>query len=82
MDMSRMATLIYPNSMQILYSFDDVNRITEIKRYVDGSNDEILMDNVQYDTESLLTHFDYGNGLTALFTYDSRERLLSTEVKD
>jgi hypothetical protein len=30
--------------MQVLYSYDDLNRMTEIKRYVDGTNDEILMD--------------------------------------
>ena len=58
---SRLTKLTYPDDMQILYSYDDLNRTTEIKRYVDGVNDEILMDNIQYDTESLLTQFDYGN---------------------
>ena len=78
----RLTKLTYPDSMQILYSYDDLNRMIEIKRYVDGSNDEILMDNVQYDTESLLTQFDYGNGLQAFFTYDSRDRPLAIDFKN
>jgi RHS repeat-associated protein len=68
--------------MQILYTYDDLNRITEIKRYVDGQNDEILFDNPQYDGESLLTQFDYGNDIRATYTYDSRDRLLTIEFKD
>jgi YD repeat-containing protein len=79
---SRMTTLTYPDNMQIVYSYDDLDRVTEIKRYVDGSNDEILMDNTQYNTENLLTQFDYGNDLRATFTYDSRDRPLTIDVKD
>ena len=79
---SRLNKLTYPDDMEILYSYDDLNRVTEIKRYVDGSNDEILLDNVQYNTESLLTQFDYGNDLQATFTYDSRDRDLTFDVKN
>ncbi|MBU7030457.1 MAG: DUF2341 domain-containing protein [Theionarchaea archaeon] len=79
---SRLTKLTYPDNMQILYSYDDLNRTTEIKRYVDGSNDEVLMDNVQYDTESLLTQFDYGNDLEATFSYDSLDRLSTIDVKN
>ena len=79
---NRITTLTYPDSMQILYSYDDLNRVTGIKRYIDGSNDEILMDNIQYDTENLLTQFDYGNDLQATFSYDSRDRLSALDVKN
>jgi RHS repeat-associated protein len=77
---NRITGLTYPDTMQILYSYDDLNRVTEIKRYIDGSNDEILLDNAQYDAESLLTQFDYGNGLQATFSYDSRDRLSTLDV--
>ena len=30
----------------------------------------------------LLTHFDYGNGLKATFSYDSRDRILTLDIKD
>ncbi len=79
---SRLSKLIYPDNMQILYSYDDLNRTTEIRRYVDGSNDEILMDGVQYDVEGLLNQFDYGNDLQATFSYDSRDRPLTIDIKD
>jgi RHS repeat-associated protein len=79
---SKVTTLTYPDDMEILYSYDDLNRTTEIKRYVDGSNDEILLDNTQYDTESLLTQFDYGNDLQATFTYDSLDRISTIDVKN
>jgi RHS repeat-associated protein len=79
---NRLTSLTYPDSMQILYSYDDLDRTTEIKRYIDGINDEILMDNVQYDTESLLTLFDYGNDLRATFTYDTRDRLSTFDLKN
>ncbi|MBU7047927.1 MAG: RHS repeat-associated core domain-containing protein, partial [Theionarchaea archaeon] len=79
---SRLTTLTYPDNMQILYSYDDLNRIAEIKRYTDGVTDEILLDNVQYNTESLLTQFDYGNDLRALFSYDSRDRISTIAVKN
>ncbi|MGC1123355.1 MAG: RHS repeat-associated core domain-containing protein [Candidatus Methanofastidiosia archaeon] len=79
---NRITKLTYPDTMQILYSYDDLNRVTEIKRYVDGSNDEVLLDNTQYDTESLLTQFDYGNDLQATFSYDSRDRLSTLDVKN
>jgi RHS repeat-associated protein len=79
---SRLTTLTYPDDMEILYAYDDLNRTTEIKRYVDGSNDEILLDNTQYDTESLLTQFDYGNDLQATFTYDSLDRISTIDVKN
>lgn len=68
--------------MEIVYSYDDFNRITEVRRYVDGVNDEVLMHNVQYNQQSLLTQFDYGNGLGATFSYDSRERISTLNVKD
>jgi RHS repeat-associated protein len=74
--------LIYPDNMQILYSYDDLGRTIEIKRYVDGSNDEILMDSAVYDTEDLITQFDYGNGLRATFTYNSRDRPLTIDVRN
>ena len=79
---SRMTRITYPDSMQILYEYDDLNRTTEIKRYVDGQDDEILFDNPQYDVESLLTQFDYGNDIQTTYTYDSRDRVLTIEVKD
>jgi RHS repeat-associated protein len=79
---NRLATVTYPDSMKVLYSYDDLNRITEIKRYIDGVNDEILMENVQYNTESLLTQFEYGNNLQATFSYDSRDRLSTVAVKN
>ena len=79
---NRLTKLTYPNGMQILHSYDDLNRITEITRYIDGSNDEILMDNVQYSVENLLSQLDYGNGLRSTFTYDSRDILSTLDVKD
>jgi YD repeat-containing protein len=79
---SRLTKLTYPEGMQVLYSYDDLNRTTEIKRYVDGLTDEILLDNVHYDAESLLTQFDYGNDLQATFSYDSRDRPLTIDIKD
>jgi RHS repeat-associated protein len=79
---NRLTTLTYPDDMEILYSYDDLNRTTEVKRYVDGSNDEVIMDNTQYDTESLLTQFDYGNDLQATFSYDSRDRVSAIDVKN
>jgi RHS repeat-associated protein len=79
---SRLTGLTYPDSMQVLYSYDDLNRVTEVKRYVDGSNDEILMNNAQYNTEGQVTQFDYGNGLQAHFSYDSRDRITAIDVKD
>lgn len=79
---NRLANLTYPDNMQILYFYDDLNRMTEIKRYVDGVHDEVLMDNVQYNAESLLNQFDYGNDLRALFTYDSRDRPLTVDIID
>jgi RHS repeat-associated protein len=79
---NRLTKLTYPDNTQILYSYDDLNRITEIKRYVDGENDEILLDNVQYNTESLLIQFDFGNDLRSTFTYDSRHRFLTIDLKD
>jgi len=56
---SRLTRLTYSDNMQALYSYDDLNRTTEIKRYVGGVTDEILLDNIQCNTESLLTQFDY-----------------------
>ncbi len=79
---SRPTKLTYPDTTQILYSYDDLNRMTEIKRYVDGINDEILLDNIQYNTESLLTQFDYGNDLRATFSYDQIDRISTINVKD
>jgi RHS repeat-associated protein len=74
--------ITYPDSMEIVYEYDDLNRMREIKRYVDGQNDEILFSNPQYDAESLLTQFEYGNGLYAFYTFDSRDRPLTIDVKD
>ncbi len=79
---SRLTALTYPDSMKILYTYDDLDRMTEIKRYIDGSNDEILLDNVQYDTDNLLTQFDYGNNLRTTSSYDSRDRISTIDVKD
>ena len=79
---SRLTKLTYPDSMQILYTYDDLNRMTEIKRYVDGSNDEIILDGTQYNTDNLLTQFDYGNDLQATFTHDSRDRVLTLDIKN
>jgi RHS repeat-associated protein len=79
---SRVTEITYPDSMQILYTYDDLNRTTKIKRYVNGENDEILFDSPQYNVKSLLTQFDYGNDIQATYTYDSRDRPLTIDVKD
>jgi RHS repeat-associated protein len=79
---NRLTKLTYPDSMQILYSYDDLNRTKEIKRYVDGSNDEVLLDQVQYDVDNLITQFDYGNDLQATFSYDARDRISTMDVKN
>jgi RHS repeat-associated protein len=79
---TRLTKLTYPDSMQILYSYDDLNRTTEIKRYVDGLNDEVLLDQVQYDVDNLITQFDYGNDLQAAFSYDTRDRIATIDVKN
>ncbi|MBU7022412.1 MAG: hypothetical protein HXS41_15280, partial [Theionarchaea archaeon] len=79
---SRLTKLTYPDTMEIIYSYDDLNRITNVKRYVDGSNDEIILDNVQYNAESLLTQVDYGNDLRATFSHDSRDRISTIDLKN
>jgi RHS repeat-associated protein len=79
---SRLTTLAYPDGMQILYFYDDLNRMTQIKRYIDGQDNEILMENAQYNTENLLTQFDYGNALQTTLSYDSRDRISAIDVKD
>jgi RHS repeat-associated protein len=79
---NRLTTLIYPDTTQILYSYDDLNRTTEISRYRDGITNEILLDHILYNTESQLTQFSNGNGLQTTFTYDSRDRLSTLDVKN
>jgi RHS repeat-associated protein len=79
---NRLTSLTYPDDIEILYSYDDLNRLLEVKRYVDGVNDEVLMDGIEYNTESAVTQLDYGNGLRASFSYDSLHRPLSIELKD
>lgn len=79
---NRMTALTYPDTMEISYSYDDLNRVTEIKRYIDGSNDEILLSNIQYDAEGLITQFDYGNDMRATLSYDSRDRLSMFDVRN
>jgi RHS repeat-associated protein len=77
---NRLTVLTYPDNMQILYFYDDLNRIIEIKRYIDGSNDEILMDNVHYNTESLLTQYDCGNNVRTTFSHDLMDRVSTCDV--
>ena len=79
---NRLIKLTYPDDMQILYSYNDFNKITEIKRYVDGSNDEVLLNNTSYNTEKQLTQFDYGNGLQYSISYDSIDRPFTIDIKD
>jgi RHS repeat-associated protein len=79
---NRLTTLTYPDDMEILYTYDDLGRTTEVERYVDGSNDEVIVDNVQYNVCDLLTQFDYGNDLQATYTYDARHRVLTIDLKD
>ena len=79
---NRLTALTYPDTMHILYTYDDLNRITEIKRYVDGQNDEILFNNAVYDVENTLTQFNSGNGLQTLFSRDSKNRITTITVKD
>jgi YD repeat-containing protein len=33
---NRLTAMVYPDSTQILYMYDDLNRTTEIRRYIDG----------------------------------------------
>jgi RHS repeat-associated protein len=78
---SQITKLTYPDSMQILYTYTDLGGIAEIKRYIDGVNDEILMHNTQHSIKGLLTQFEYGNGLAARFSYDDRDRLLTIDIE-
>ena len=66
-------------SILVLY---DVNRLTEIKQCIDGVPDKTLLDNIQYNTESLLTQFDYGNYMQTTLSYDSRDRIRALDVKN
>ena len=49
---------------------------------MDVQNDEILFSDPQYDVESLLTQFAYGNSLQAFYTFDSRDRHLIIDITD
>jgi YD repeat-containing protein len=40
------------------------------------------MDNIQYNTERLLTQVDYGNDMRAVFSYDQRDRISTLDVND
>ena len=64
---SRLTKLTYPEGMQVLYSYDDLNRETEIKRYVDGLTDEILLDNVHYDAYQV--NLSTGKQITVVIPY-------------
>jgi uncharacterized protein RhaS with RHS repeats len=75
---NKLTDLTYPDGMHVLYLYDDLNRLTEIKQHVDDVPDETLLDNIQYDTESMVSHFDYGNDLKATFSYDTRDRIPET----
>ncbi len=77
-----MAKLTYSDNIEILYSYDDLGRTIEVKRYIGGINDETLLDNVQYNTESLLTQFDYGNDLRVTFSYDQIDRVSTIDIKN
>jgi RHS repeat-associated protein len=79
---SRLTRLTYPDDMEILYFYDDLNRMTEINRYIDGIHDEVLMSNAQYDAENVLTQVYYGNGLRATYSYDVRDRLSTVDIAD
>ncbi|MBU7038791.1 MAG: hypothetical protein HXS52_12740 [Theionarchaea archaeon] len=77
---SQLEKLTYPDGMQILYSYDDLGELTEIRRYVDGINDEVLIHNALYNSKGFLTQFQYGNGLLASFSYDVRDRLKTVDL--
>ena len=79
---NRLTALTYPDNMQILYTYDDLNRITGIIRHVDGQNDELLLDSVHYDMKNTLTQFTSGNGLVTTFSRDSKDRISTIDVKD
>lgn len=81
-NMSRLTDITYPDDTHIVYSYDDLNRITQVKQYIDGIHDEILQDNIQYNNKGLLTQFHYGNELQTAFLYDSRKRPLKIDVTD
>lgn len=60
--------LIYPPNLEYLMKCNWHHTQRWVGKYVHSipfnvSNDGILMNNIQYGTESLLTQFDYGNGL-------------------
>jgi hypothetical protein len=40
------------------------------------------MDQVQYDVDNLITQFNYGNDLQATFSYDTRDRISTMDVKN
>lgn len=79
-EVGRLTNLTYPDNTQILYSYNDLNLTTEIRRYVDGVQDEILLNNTQYNNENQLLGFNYGNGLHTTFAYDTRDRLSALDV--
>jgi RHS repeat-associated protein len=67
---NRISGLLYPDGTEILYEYDDFSRIIQVTQYIDGVQDEVIMNNVQYDTEGLLTQTEYGNGLTGTYSYN------------
>ena len=79
---NRLTALVYPDDTRIVYLYDDLGRMIEVKRFVDGQNDEILMDEIRYDEENLLSQFNYGNNLQSSFSYDSNDRFAAIQVKN
>ena len=79
---NKLTDLTYPDGMHVLYLYDDVNRLTKIKKCIDSAPDKTLLDNIQYNTESLLTQFDYGNYMQTTLSYDSRDRIRALDVNN
>ncbi|MGC1121224.1 MAG: hypothetical protein WBA22_09025, partial [Candidatus Methanofastidiosia archaeon] len=77
---SRISALTYPEGTVVLYDYDDFSRVTGVTRYIDGINDEVLVSNVQYATQGLLTQLDYGNGLTRSYSYNASSMISSINL--
>jgi len=80
---------ILPNGAVKLYSYDDMNRITQVLFKEDASDDPIVLHTMQYEILAnknfKVTISDYADGdtcLTTEYVYDYAERLISTKQPD
>ena len=72
--------IVYPNDWQVIYNYNSVGQVDEVQ-LDKGAGPITLVENIEYNANGQMTHFERSNGVDTTYTYDPDQNYRLTDLE-